>query len=138
MLIGMAAAGMLPQGLRRSSHRLRRSVRLHGGGAVGVSLARVLEIWHWNGFFVVISVAAGVSALLLLPLPEGPGTPSQSRRADSRAGLNSDSQAGRPDPAAACRALRFGPVESAVGLAEQGVERGAIQPGRGVPAPGWR
>ncbi|CAJ1817070.1 hypothetical protein LMBIIBHN_01493 [Aeromonas salmonicida] len=29
--------------------------------------AKVMEIWHWNGFFVVISVAAGVSALLLLP-----------------------------------------------------------------------
>ena len=38
-----------------------------GAALSGYPLARVLEIWHWQGFFVVISVAAGVSALLLLP-----------------------------------------------------------------------
>ncbi|WP_260440822.1 hypothetical protein, partial [Raoultella planticola] len=27
----------------------------------------VMEIWHWSGFFVVIAIAAGISALLLLP-----------------------------------------------------------------------
>ncbi|WP_256864503.1 hypothetical protein, partial [Salmonella enterica] len=30
-------------------------------------LAKVLEIWHWTGFFAVIAIAAGISALLLLP-----------------------------------------------------------------------
>ncbi|HFK4470813.1 TPA: hypothetical protein ACG0LV_004330, partial [Escherichia coli] len=25
------------------------------------------DTWHWSGFFVVISIAAGISALLLLP-----------------------------------------------------------------------
>jgi hypothetical protein len=30
-------------------------------------LAQVMEIWHWSGFFVVIAIAAGISALLLLP-----------------------------------------------------------------------
>ena len=38
-----------------------------GAALSGYPLAKVMEIWHWNGFFVVISVAAGVSALLLLP-----------------------------------------------------------------------
>lgn len=26
-----------------------------------------MEVWHWTGFFVVIAIAAGISALLLLP-----------------------------------------------------------------------
>ena len=30
-------------------------------------LAKVMEVWHWTGFFVVIAIAAGISALLLLP-----------------------------------------------------------------------
>jgi OPA family sugar phosphate sensor protein UhpC-like MFS transporter len=27
----------------------------------------VIDIWHWSGFFAVIAIAAGISALLLLP-----------------------------------------------------------------------
>jgi sugar phosphate permease len=26
-----------------------------------------MDIWHWSGFFAVIAIAAGISALLLLP-----------------------------------------------------------------------
>ena len=37
MLIGMAAAGVLSTKTRRGSHRLCRTVCLHGGGAVGLS-----------------------------------------------------------------------------------------------------
>ncbi|EPR3201872.1 MFS transporter family glucose-6-phosphate receptor UhpC, partial [Citrobacter koseri] len=33
----------------------------------GWPLAQVMETWHWTGFFVVIAIAAGISALLLLP-----------------------------------------------------------------------
>ena len=32
-----------------------------------IALAKVLDTWHWSGFFVVIAIAAGISALLLLP-----------------------------------------------------------------------
>jgi OPA family sugar phosphate sensor protein UhpC-like MFS transporter len=27
----------------------------------------VIDTWHWSGFFAVIAIAAGISALLLLP-----------------------------------------------------------------------
>ena len=37
------------------------------GALSGYPIARVMEIWHWNGFFVVISIAACLSALFLLP-----------------------------------------------------------------------
>ncbi|MGC0064798.1 MFS transporter family glucose-6-phosphate receptor UhpC, partial [Enterobacter asburiae] len=33
----------------------------------GWPLARVIDVWHWSGFFAVIAIAAGISALLLLP-----------------------------------------------------------------------
>ena len=38
-----------------------------GASLAGWPLAKVLDTWHWSGFFVVISIAAGISALLLLP-----------------------------------------------------------------------
>lgn len=37
-----------------------------------------MEVWHWNGFFVVISVAACLSALFLLPFL-------RAQKADSKA-----------------------------------------------------
>lgn len=39
-----------------------------GASLAGWPLAWVINIWSWNGFFVVISIAAGISALFLLPL----------------------------------------------------------------------
>jgi hypothetical protein len=38
-----------------------------GASLSGWPLAKVMEVWHWTGFFVVIAIAAGISALLLLP-----------------------------------------------------------------------
>ncbi|MGC0036452.1 MFS transporter family glucose-6-phosphate receptor UhpC, partial [Enterobacter hormaechei] len=38
-----------------------------GASLSGWPLARVIDIWHWSGFFAVIAIAAGISALLLLP-----------------------------------------------------------------------
>ncbi|MDR8264323.1 MFS transporter family glucose-6-phosphate receptor UhpC, partial [Acinetobacter baumannii] len=38
-----------------------------GASLSGWPLAQVMDIWHWTGFFVVIAIAAGISALLLLP-----------------------------------------------------------------------
>ncbi|VEB91419.1 regulatory protein UhpC [Citrobacter koseri] len=38
-----------------------------GASLSGWPLAQVMETWHWTGFFVVIAIAAGISALLLLP-----------------------------------------------------------------------
>ena len=37
------------------------------GACSGWPLAQVMDIWHWTGFFVVIAIAAGISALLRLP-----------------------------------------------------------------------
>ncbi len=42
-----------------------------GASLAGWPLAKVLDTWHWSGFFVVISIAAGISALLLLPFLVG-------------------------------------------------------------------
>ena len=38
-----------------------------GASLSGWPVAQVMDIWHWTGFFVVIAIAAGISALLLLP-----------------------------------------------------------------------
>ena len=38
-----------------------------GASLSGWPLARVIDVWHWSGFFAVIAIAAGISALLLLP-----------------------------------------------------------------------
>ena len=48
-----------------------------GAAISGYPLARVLECWQGDGFFVAISVAAGISGLLLLPFlrAQNPRTP---------------------------------------------------------------
>ncbi|VTN12722.1 Regulatory protein uhpC [Raoultella terrigena] len=38
-----------------------------------------MDVWHWSGFFVVITIAAGISALLLLPFFKRPGAENRQR-----------------------------------------------------------
>ena len=72
MLIGMAAVECSHKNSAGAATGFVGLFAYMGAALSGYPLARVLEIWHWQGFFVVISVAAGVSALLL-PLPQGAG-----------------------------------------------------------------
>ncbi len=59
---------VFPQRGGRGGDGVCRLVCLSGGASLaGWPLAKVLDTRHWSGFFVVISIAAGVSALLLLP-----------------------------------------------------------------------
>ncbi|MGL5607276.1 MAG: MFS transporter family glucose-6-phosphate receptor UhpC, partial [Aeromonas veronii] len=67
MLIGMAAAECSHKNAAGAATGFVGLFAYMGAALSGYPLAKVMEIWHWNGFFVVISVAAGVSALLLLP-----------------------------------------------------------------------
>ncbi len=38
-----------------------------GASLAGWPLAKVLDTWHWSGFFVVISIAAGISHCCYCP-----------------------------------------------------------------------
>ncbi len=77
MLIGMAAAECSHKNSAGAATGFVGLFAYMGAALSGYPLAKVMEIWHWNGFFVVISVAAGVSALLLLPFlkAQAPRTP---------------------------------------------------------------
>lgn len=67
MLIGMAAAGV-PTKRRQARRRALSGLFAYLGASLsGWPLARVIDVWHWSGFFAVIAIAAGISALLLLP-----------------------------------------------------------------------
>ena len=68
MLIGMAAAGVRTKRAGGRGNRIcRAALLIWGHRCSGWPLAKVMEVWHWTGFFVVIAIAAGISALLLLP-----------------------------------------------------------------------
>ena len=53
--------------MRRARRPVSSACSPTGAALSGYPIARVMEIWHWNGFFVVISIAACLSALFLLP-----------------------------------------------------------------------
>ena len=67
MLIGMAAAECSHKDAAGAATGFVGLFAYLGASLSGYPLARVMEGWHWTGFFAVIAVAAGVSALLLLP-----------------------------------------------------------------------
>ena len=67
MLIGMAAAECSHKEAAGAATGFVGLFAYLGASLAGWPLAKVLDTWHWSGFFVVISIAAGVSALLLLP-----------------------------------------------------------------------
>ncbi|MBN3190925.1 MFS transporter [Pectobacterium brasiliense] len=67
MLIGMAAAECSHKDAAGAATGFVGLFAYLGASLSGYPLARVMESWHWTGFFAVIAVAAGVSALLLLP-----------------------------------------------------------------------
>lgn len=67
MLIGMAAAECSHKNAAGAATGFVGLFAYLGASLSGWPLAWVIEHWSWNGFFVVISIAAGISALLLLP-----------------------------------------------------------------------
>jgi OPA family sugar phosphate sensor protein UhpC-like MFS transporter len=67
MLIGMAAAECSHKEAAGAATGFVGLFAYLGASLSGWPLAQVMEIWHWSGFFVVIAIAAGISALLLLP-----------------------------------------------------------------------
>lgn len=67
MLIGMAAAECSHKEAAGAATGFVGLFAYLGASLSGWPLAQVMDIWHWTGFFVVIAIAAGISALLLLP-----------------------------------------------------------------------
>lgn len=67
MLIGMAAAECSHKDAAGAATGFVGLFAYLGASLAGWPLAWVIDIWSWNGFFVVISIAAGISALFLLP-----------------------------------------------------------------------
>lgn len=67
MLIGMAAAECSHKEAAGAATGFVGLFAYLGASLSGWPLAKVMEVWHWTGFFVVIAIAAGISALLLLP-----------------------------------------------------------------------
>ncbi|MCG8709605.1 MFS transporter [Brenneria sp. 4F2] len=67
MLIGMAAAECSHKEAAGAATGFVGLFAYLGASLSGWPLAQIMDIWHWTGFFAVIAVAAGVSALLLLP-----------------------------------------------------------------------
>ena len=67
MLIGMAAAECSHKEAAGAATGFVGLFAYLGASLAGWPLAKVLDTWHWSGFFVVIAIAAGISALLLLP-----------------------------------------------------------------------
>lgn len=67
MLIGMAAAECSHKESAGAATGFVGLFAYMGAAISGYPLARILEQWQWDGFFVAISLAAGISGLLLLP-----------------------------------------------------------------------
>lgn len=67
MLIGMAAAECSHKEAAGAATGFVGLFAYLGASLSGWPLARVIDIWHWSGFFAAIAIAAGISALLLLP-----------------------------------------------------------------------
>ena len=67
MLIGMAAAECSHKEAAGAATGFVGLFAYLGASLSGWPLAWVIDSWHWSGFFAVIAIAAGISALLLLP-----------------------------------------------------------------------
>ena len=67
MLIGMAAAECSHKEAAGAATGFVGLFAYLGASLSGWPLARVIDVWHWSGFFAAIAIAAGISALLLLP-----------------------------------------------------------------------
>lgn len=68
MLIGMAAAESSHKNSAGAATGFVGIFGYLGAALSGWPLAKVLESWSWDGFFVVLSVTTLASTLLLLPL----------------------------------------------------------------------
>ncbi|XPE37632.1 hypothetical protein ACNKHS_22295 [Shigella flexneri] len=67
MLIGMAAAECSHKEAAGAATGFVGRFTYLGASLSGWPLARVIDVWHWTDVLAVIAIAAGISALLLLP-----------------------------------------------------------------------
>lgn len=67
MLLGMAAAECSHKEAAGAATGFIGLFAYIGAALAGYPVARVLELFHWPGFFVVITTAAVITGLLLLP-----------------------------------------------------------------------
>ena len=68
MLIGLAVAELAPKQATATATGLASWVAYLGSALAGYPLGVILKHLGWNGFFISLGVAAGVSVLLLVPL----------------------------------------------------------------------
>ncbi|WP_263081100.1 MFS transporter [Endozoicomonas sp. Mp262] len=67
MLLGMAAAECSHKEAAGAATGFIGLFAYIGAALAGYPVAKVLELFHWPGFFMVITVAAAITGLLLLP-----------------------------------------------------------------------
>ncbi len=67
MLIGMAAAECSHKEAAGAATGFTGLFSYLGAALAGYPIAKVLELYHWNGFFMVVTVAAAFVGVLLLP-----------------------------------------------------------------------
>ena len=68
MLIGIAAAELAHKKAAGSATGFVGWVGYLGAAVAGYPLGKMTQEWGWHGFFIVMAICAGISALLLLPL----------------------------------------------------------------------
>jgi len=68
MLIGLAVAELAPKQATATATGLASWVAYLGSALAGYPLGLIIKHLGWNGFFISLGAAAGVSVLLLVPL----------------------------------------------------------------------
>ena len=67
MLLGMAAAEQSHKEAAGAATGFIGLFSYIGAALAGYPVAKVLELFHWSGFFIVITCAAAITSILLLP-----------------------------------------------------------------------
>ncbi len=68
MLIGMAAAELSHKKAAGTATGFVGWIAYLGAATAGYPISKVIEVWGWHGFFVVLAICGAISVSLLLPL----------------------------------------------------------------------
>ena len=71
LLVGLAAAEFVDKKAACTANGFAGCFAYIGAAATGYPLSKIIDIWHWQGFFITLLVCSAAIFLVLLPLCTG-------------------------------------------------------------------
>ena len=83
MLVGLAAAEIVDKKAACTANGFAGCFAYIGAAATGYPLGKIIDIWKWEGFFVVLLISSAITCIVLISLNSIKSSPVQNKHASA-------------------------------------------------------